>query len=151
MTRIRLQQNFDRLKGTLVFWKTQAERYRRLHVYSLFWITVSVAAVPVLALAVTNDGWSRAFLTVVSLYAATLLGLMRAFRIEANYRAFRNGESDFYDLYRRFLDRPETFGDAELEQVSRYLEQVELVRRMVRAAETDNLPSVEEVASGIPK
>lgn len=34
----------------------------------------------------------------------------------------------------------------EGDQVKKYLEQVEMVRRVVRAAETDNFPSVEEVA-----
>jgi len=67
--------------------------------------------------------------------------------VEVNYKAFRDGESDYYDLYRRMLDRPRAFGESESEQIDRYLEQVELVRRVVRSAETENFPSVEEVAS----
>jgi len=34
------------------------------------------------------------------------LGLARGFRVEANYRVFRDGESHFYDRYRRMLDNP---------------------------------------------
>ncbi|MBB4920186.1 hypothetical protein [Streptosporangium saharense] len=141
-----LNQNFQRIQGTLVFWKTQAERYRRFHIYSLAWIGISTISLPILAQAITADPWSKNLMTVVAAHAALTLGLSRSFRVEAHYRAFRNGESDFYDLYRRMLDRPEVFGVTEGDQVKKYLEQVEMVRRVVRAAETDNFPSVEEVA-----
>jgi len=60
-------------------------------------------------------------------------------------KAFRHGESEFYDTYRRLLDRPETFGADETEQVKQYLEDVELIRRYVRNAETDSLPMIEDV------
>ncbi|MEV4641141.1 hypothetical protein AB0J80_27745 [Actinoplanes sp. NPDC049548] len=145
-----LAQNFKRINGTLVFWKTRAERYRRFHLYSLIWVTISTVSVPVLAQTITADPWAKWLLTVVSGHAALLLALTRGFRVEANYKAFRNGESDFYDLYRRMLDRPQTFGATEAEQVARYLEQVEIVRRVVRSAETDNLPAIEEVAASRP-
>ncbi|WFE29639.1 hypothetical protein O7623_10820 [Solwaraspora sp. WMMD791] len=146
----RLSQNFERIQGTLVFWKTQAERYRRFHIYSLVWVTVSTVSLPILAQAITPDPWSKALVTVIAAHAALTLGLSRGFRVEANYKAFRSGESDFYDLYRRMLDRPEVFGATEAEQVQKYLEHVEMVRRVVRTAETDNLPSIEEVAQAGP-
>ncbi|MCW3841460.1 hypothetical protein ONA70_15270 [Micromonospora yasonensis] len=146
----RLSQNFERIHGTLVFWKTQAERYRRFHMYSLVWVTVSTVSLPILAQAITPDPWSKTLVTVVAAHAALTLGLSRGFRVEANYKAFRSGESDFYDLYRRMLDRPEVFGATEDEQVKKYIEQVEMVRRVVRTAETDNLPSIEEVAQAGP-
>ncbi|MFG1612481.1 hypothetical protein ACGFI3_06965 [Nonomuraea wenchangensis] len=144
--RERLNQNFQRIQGTLMFWKTQAERYKRFHMYSLTWIGISTISLPILAQAITADPWSKNLMTVVAAHAALTLGLSRSFRVESHYKAFRNGESDFYDLYRRMLDRPEVFGATEEEQIKKYLEQVEKVRRLVRAAETDNLPSIEEVA-----
>lgn len=147
----RLTQNFDRMRGTLRFWKTHAVRYRAFHVYALVWITISTVTVPVIAQAVGTDPWSRWFLSIVGAHAALLLATSRAFRIESNYRAFRDGESDFYDLYRRFLDRPQLFGESEDDQLAAYFERVDIVRQLVRSAETDNLPSVEEALRPPPR
>ncbi len=61
-----------------------------------------------------------------------------------NLIAFRHGESEFHDLYRRLLDRPATFGGTEAEQIETYFKEVEIVRRFVRNAETGNLPSLEQ-------
>ncbi|MFI1211147.1 hypothetical protein ACH4UV_26510 [Streptomyces sp. NPDC020802] len=139
-----LAQNFERMQGTLKFWKTQAERYRTFHIYSLAWISLSTVGVPLLAQATTEDPWSKWLLTVVATHSAVLLAVSRAFRVEAHYKAFRSGESEFYDLYRRMLDRPRVFGSDQREQIDRYFENVETVRRVVRSAETDNFPSVED-------
>lgn len=109
-------------------------------------MVVSASLVPILTPLISGNVWSKVFVTVISAHAAVLLGLTRIFRVEANYRTFRDGESDFYDLYRRMLDRPEVFGKTEDEQLRRYFEQVEVIRRVVRAAETDNFPSVDDVA-----
>jgi hypothetical protein len=144
-----LTQNLERMEGTLKFWKTQAERYRTFHIYSLTWISISTVAVPLLAQATDSNPLSKWLLTVVATHSAILLAVSRAFRIEAHYKAFRSGESEFYDLYRRMLDRPGVFGESEDERIDRYFEQVETVRKIVRAAETDNFPSVEDVAQGV--
>lgn len=141
-----LNQNFERLRGALGFWKTQSARYHAFFIYSVIWVTLATVSVPFIAQAVNSDPWSRWFLSVVSAHAALLLALSRAFRVEGNYKAFRQGESEFYDLWRRLLDRPESFGRDEREQIQRYVENVEVIRRVVRTAETDNLPSIEEVA-----
>lgn len=136
------------MEGTLKFWKTQAERYRVFHNYSLIWVTISSVGVPLLAQATDSDPWSKWLLTVVAAHSAVLLAISRAFRVEAHYKAFRNGESDFYDIYRRMLDRPAAFGAEEQDAIERYLIQVERVRKNVRSAETDNFPSVEDAAQG---
>ncbi|MFD7235061.1 hypothetical protein ACFWAT_07095 [Streptomyces syringium] len=143
-----LSQNFERMQGTLKFWKTYAERYRTFHIYSLTWISLSTVGVPLLAQAIDSDPWSKWLLTVVAAHSAILLAVSRAFRVEAHYKAFRNGESEFYDLYRRMLDRPGIFGNSETERIDKYFEQVETVRKIVRAAETDNFPSMDDVAQG---
>ncbi|MFJ4370591.1 hypothetical protein ACIP4S_41570 [Streptomyces chartreusis] len=144
-----LAQNFERMQGTLKFWKTQAERYRTFHIYSLAWISLSTVGVPLLAQATTEDPWSKWLLTVVATHSAVLLAVSRAFRVEAHYKAFRSGESEFYDLYRRMLDRPRVFGPDQREQIDRYFENVETVRRVVRSAETDNFPSVEDAQGAV--
>jgi hypothetical protein len=141
-----LNQNFERLRGALGFWKAQSARYHAFYICSVIWVTIATVSVPFIAQAISSDPWSRWFLSVVSAHAALLLALSRAFRVEGNYKAFRQGESDFYDLWRRMLDRPESFGSDEKEQLQRYFENVEVIRRVVRTAETDNLPSIEEVA-----
>ena len=142
-----LQDNFERLRGTLGFWKKQAETYRRLHYYCLCWTIPSAVIVPLLTQAVSDDPYSKWLLTVISAYSAILLATHRSFKVMENYRAFREGESSFYDTYRRLLDRPHTFGSTEADQVSKYMDEVENLRKLIRNAETDNTPSLEQAKS----
>jgi hypothetical protein len=146
----RLEQNFERLRGTLGFWKQRAVIYGRLHYYSVIWSIMASVAVPVLAQAMpADDATAKWLLTLVSGHAAILITANRGLKVTQNYQAFRQGESDFYDLYRRLLDRPASFrGQTEDERMADYFEQVEAIRRAVRNAETDNLPAVVEVPSG---
>lgn len=142
--RVRLQQHFTRIRGTLEFWKKYAEIYRRFHYYTLWWTIPSSVVVPILTQAVTMSLLSKAFITCVSAHTAINLALHRAFKVDLNYRAYRQGESNFYDLYRRMLDRPESFGKTEEERLSSYFEQVESLRANVRNAEIDNTPALED-------
>lgn len=141
----KLAQHYSRMSGTLGFWKKQAELYRRLHYYTLCWTIPSSVAIPFLIQAITADPYSRWLATGVSGFTAALLAFHRALKVDANYKAFRQGESDFYDNYRRLLDRPASFGATEDEQINAYFDAVENLRKYVRNAEIDNLPSVEQV------
>ncbi|MFD6351585.1 hypothetical protein [Nocardia tengchongensis] len=145
-----LTQNYERIAGTLMFWKTRAARYEAVHTYLMFWMALAAVAVPILAQNISDTAWSKWLVTIVSGHAALLLVMVRSFRVEANYRAFRDGESSFYDLYRKMLDRPEVFGSTEEIQLRVYFEQVELTRKFVRAAEIDNFPSVEDLNATLP-
>jgi hypothetical protein len=145
-----LSQHYERLRGTLGFWKTAAARYKAFHVYALAWITISTVMVPILAQAVGTDQWSKWFLSVVGAHAALLLAATRTFRIESSFKAFRQAESEFYDQYRRLLDRPQAFGKTREEQLPAYFETVERVRQLARSAEIDNLPSVEDALQTPP-
>src|SRR4051794_13069962 len=60
----RLIANFERMSGTLGFWKAQAERYNRFHRYSLVWITISTISIPFVAQALSADPWSKWFVSV---------------------------------------------------------------------------------------
>jgi hypothetical protein len=100
--------------------------------------------------ALHTDGNSAA-LTLASSHAAILLALHKGFKAESNFKAFRNGESEFYDLYRRFLDSPVKFGATREEQIATYFEQAEQTRKYVRNAETDNFPSLEEAMAAMKK
>lgn len=144
-----LQQHFERIRGTLGFWKKQAELYKRAHYYCLFWTIPSSVIIPFLAQASDSDPLSNWLITVVSAYSAILLAIHRSFKIADNYRSFREGESNFYDTYRRMLDRPHTFGTTEQEQLNRYFDEVENLRKFVRNAETDNTPSIEQAKSQV--
>lgn len=142
--KLKLKQHYERLRGTLSFWKNQAEKYHAFHRYCLCWSITAGVLVPFLAQAIGGDGASKWLVTIVSAHAALMLGFSKGFRVEQNYKAFRQGESEFYDLYRRFLDSPQDFGETEDEQLDTYFSQVNFVRKMVRSAEIDNTPSIEE-------
>jgi hypothetical protein len=57
---------------------------------------------------------------------AILLALHKGSKVENNFRAFWNGESEFYDLYRRFLDTPQRFGATREEQLGGTFEMLKL-------------------------
>lgn len=139
--RTRLQQNHSRLLGTLGFWKKKAECYKRFHYYSLGWVIPSSVLVPFLTQAITEDPYSKWFLSVVAAFTAILLSFQKGLKVEQNYKAFRLGESSYYDLRRQILDRPQSFGDSEQAQLDAYFLQVEKLRRRVRDAEIDNFPT----------
>jgi hypothetical protein len=141
----RLTQHYSRMAGTLGFWKKQATIYRNLHYYTLCWTIPSSVAIPFLIQAITTDPASRWLATIVSGFTAVQLAFHRALKVDANYKAFRQGESDFYDTYRRLLDRPASFGKTEADQIDAYFDAVENLRKYIRNAEIDNLPSVEQV------
>lgn len=78
-----------------------------------------------------------------------MISFHKGLKVEQNYKAFRLGESEFYDLYRKLLDRPKTFGNSEDEQIGKYIEETAIIRRNIRNAEIDNLPNIEEIKSNI--
>lgn len=139
-----LEQHYSRIYGTLTFWKNQSEKYRRFHIYTLLWTIPSSVLIPLITQFVTSENFSKEFLTLVSTFTAILLAFHRGLKIEDNYKSFRHGESEFYDTYRRLLDRPESFGDSTQEQISNYFQEVEQIRRFVRKAETDNLATADD-------
>jgi len=144
----RLTQNYERMRGTLGFWKQQAAKFEWLHLYCMLWIIVLSAVTPVLTLAVPqypNDPFARWFLTAAALHISIITGMHKFFKVEVNFKAFRQGESEFYDTYRRLLDNPRSFGQSEDDQLIQYFSQVGLIRKQVRNAETDTYAGLEEL------
>ena len=140
-----LTQHFTRIQGTLGFWKKQAEIYRGLHYYTLIWTIPTSVGIPFLVQAIdASDPMSKWLVTIISFHAAVLLAFHKALKIDDNFKSWREGESHFYDLYRRMLDRPEVFGTTENERLTKYFDDVENVRMFVRNAEVKNIPSIEE-------
>jgi hypothetical protein len=58
--------NFERLAGTLVFWKFEAAKYRAAHYYCLFWTIPSAVLIPILTQAVSGSSSGTTLVTVVS-------------------------------------------------------------------------------------
>jgi hypothetical protein len=144
--KLKLEQHFSRLQGTLAFWKREATLNARFHYYCLCWTILSSSIMPFLTQAINpTDPSSKWLLTIIAAHVALLLGFHRGLKVAEHFKAFRHGESEFYDTYRRLLDSPETFGPDEDGQLKRYFEEVEIIRRFVRNAETDSLPMVEDL------
>ena len=144
----KLTHNYDRMRGTLGFWKQQATKYERLHLYCMLWIIILSAVTPVLTLAVPqypNDPFARWILTAAALHISIITGMHKFFKVEVNFKAFRQGKSEFYDSYRRMLDNPGSFGQSEDDQLIQYFSQVSLIRKQVRNAETDTYAGLEEL------
>jgi hypothetical protein len=145
--REQLIQNFGRMRGTLGFWKKQATKYERMHIYCMIWLIILSAVVPVLTLKVpeTHNRFAQALLTAAALHVSIISGVHKFFKVEVNFKAFRQGESEFYDIWRRMLDDPRSFGNTVEEQLAQYFKEVSLVRKQVRNAETDTYAGLEEV------
>lgn len=143
----RLLEHRERINGTLGFWKHRARAFRVSHAYVIWWLSTAAVLTPVLAQAISPENASKWFLTILSAHAAICLAVGRAFRVEQNYRAFRSGESDFFDLERQLLDIPGDFGKTEQEQIDNFVRKSHLVRRATRLAEIENTPSVGDVGS----
>ncbi len=139
-----LNQHYSRIYGTLIFWKNKAEWHKRFHYYTLCWTIPVSILIPIITQSIDTSVDSKLFLTIISTHTALLWGFHRALKVENNFKAFRNGESEFYDLYRRLLDRPQSFGKTEEEQIENYFIEVEKIRRIVRMSETDNFPILED-------
>lgn len=150
-TRLKLSQHFSRIAGTLGFWKKQAEIFRRFHYYTLMWTIPASVVVPFLVQAISPGDLSKWFVTLITAHTAILFAFHKGFKVDANFRTWREGESHFYDLYRRMLDRPNTFGETEEDQLSAYFDAVENLRMFIRNAEIDNTPTVEEAQRQLSK
>lgn len=139
-----LNQHYTRIYGTLIFWKNKAEWHKRFHYYTLSWTIPISILIPIITQSIDTTIASKLFLTIISSHTALLIAFHRALKIENNFKAYRLGESEFYDTYRRLLDRPKSFGESEQEQINKYFIDVEKIRKSVRNSETDNLPIIDD-------
>ncbi|MBC8386234.1 MAG: hypothetical protein H8E09_00160 [Gammaproteobacteria bacterium] len=146
--RQRLKDHYSRLMGTLGFWKKRAETFTSFHYYCAVWTILSAWAVPIIASlspATTDTSiYSKLLIVLVSGHVALSLSFHKGLKVADGMKAFRHGESEFYDLYRRLLDRPHTLGKDEEVQIDTYFSEVERIRRFVRSAETESLPAIED-------
>jgi len=143
--KVKLEQHYDRLQGTLVFWKNKAEMYGYFHHYSIGWTVLGGISLPFLAQALTVDPWSKWTITTISAHVALIFVAQKGFKVEQNYKNYRLGESEYYDIRRRLLDQPHRFGDTEQEQIDRYFTLVESMRHDMRTREVDGIASFDEI------
>ena len=139
-----IRLNFERLSGTLVFWKFEAAKYKAAHYYCLFWTIPSAVLIPILTQASVGTPLGTMLVTVISAFTAILLAFHKGLKIEENYRAFRHGESEFYDLFRRILDRPAALAEKVDGRLDAYLVETETIRRFIRNSETNNMATLDE-------
>ena len=145
-SKVLLTQHYSRLMGTLGFWKKRAETFTSFHYYCVVWTILSSWAVPVIASqSSATSPYAKAFLVLVSSHVALALSFHKGLRVADGMKAFRHGESEFYDLYRRLLDRPAELGPDERTQIDYYFSEVEKIRRFVRSSETESMPSIDSV------
>lgn len=142
----KLRDNFSRLQGTLGFWKKHATVNTRFHYYCIYWTILSSWLVPLVSAVSSADNSQKWFIVAVSSHVALALSFHRGLNVAENMKAYRHGESEFYDTYRRLLDSPQCFGNSEQEQLDTYFQKVEVIRQYIRNAETGNMPSLEQVA-----
>ena len=149
--RTRLSEHYSRLQGTLGFWKARATIYTRFHFYCVTWTILSAWAVPLIGVMApqVEGSLSKWLLVIISSHVALSLSFHRGMKVSEGMKAFRHGESEFYDLYRRLFDRPHLMGETEDVQIDRYFSEVERIRKFVRNAETDSIPEVEDIGARI--
>jgi len=150
-TKALLDQHYTRIMGTLGYWKNQASMYKALHFYCLIWTIPSAVIIPVLTPFITDGNYSKISVTLIAATTAILLAFHRGLKVEDNLKAYRHGESEFYDLVRRLLDRPASLGDTPEKQINAYFDEVARIRRFVRNAETDNLGTLDDARSELKK
>lgn len=146
-----LNQHYSRIQGTLGYWKNQASLYKALHYYCLIWTIPSAVFIPVLTPFIKDGNFSKVTVTLVSAMTAVLLSFHKGLKVEDNLKAYRHGESEFYDLVRRLLDRPQSLGKDQTAQIDTYFEEVSRIRRFVRNAETDNLGTLDDARTELEK
>jgi len=146
-----LNQHYSRIQGTLLFWKNQASFYNALHHYCLVWTIPSAVAIPVLTPFIKDGNFSKIAVTIISAVTAILLAFHKGLKVQDNLKAYRHGESEFYDLVRQLLDRPKSFGENQEKQLEAYFKEIARIRRFVRNAETDNLGSLDDARTELAK
>ena len=122
-----------------------------MHYYSLLWTIPSAVLIPVLTPWISDGDFSKVTVTLVSAVTAVLLAFHKGLKVEDNLKAYRHGESEFYDLVRRLLDQPLTLGGNQAEQIDVYFDEVARIRRFVRNAETDNLGTLDDARAELDK
>ena len=138
----RLIEHECRMEGTLIYWKNKAYIHHRIHLIKVIWSLISAVTLPVLVQFYNkNDPWSVAFLTCLTTWTGFIVALAHALRSEQLYQAYRQCESDYYDMARNLLDWPESDPQKLKNSVDIFIKNAEKIRQVGRKTETGSPPS----------
>jgi hypothetical protein len=79
------------------------------------------------------------------MHVALLSAIHKGFKVEQNYKNYRIGESEYFDLRRRLLDQPYLLSKESEDQIDVYFSTTEAIRRDMRVKEVDSIASFEDV------
>ncbi|WML25657.1 hypothetical protein [Neobacillus sp. OS1-33] len=136
-----LETEYKSLNGVLKNWQKKAWTYKWLHYYIISWVTIIPFTIPFLLGYVQQNNYAMLLVKVASLLSAVLLGIHSTFKIQDNYKKFRLFESQVYDLVRRMIAYPESFGDKDEKRRIRFFEEIQKIREAGRNAEIENIPN----------
>jgi hypothetical protein len=121
----KLAAHLHEMETVLLKWRKQAVRHKLFHQYALLWTLVAAPIMPLIAQELPDGRW---FLTLVSAHAGLLLVIQRWLSPDQIYRALRQSEVNYADLWRDFLTRPQAYGDSETGQIDAFLEKAHELR-----------------------
>lgn len=143
----RVIANFDRIKGTLVYWKNQAYAYSKLEDARLFWSILSSVLLPILVQVYDKSLLANIFFTTLTVWTGILVTFSYTLKAEQKYQGFRAIESDYYDISRELLDFTKKEPQELEAQVENYFKTVEKIREMARDVETGRPVSTKRILS----
>ncbi|WP_148308107.1 hypothetical protein [Actinoplanes friuliensis] len=138
----RLEAHYERIVGTLMFWKNKAAAHQRLHQARVMWSLISGVSLPLLVQRFDKDApGAILFMTIFTTWTGFISVLAYTLKSEEKYQGFRQQESDFYDEGRRLLDFADPADPKFAEAVNAYIKVIDHVRRVGRRVETGSPPS----------
>lgn len=141
-----VKDNFNRIQGSLKFWKKQAAQNKRFHFYVMLWTTIAAPLIPFLTQEIGDSSSPvRVLLTIVSVHSAIFLSFHRLLKPDKAFVSYRRAESNYYDLLRTILDRPHLMGGGnEVNNLDIYFERVNHLRENARNLEiAEYFPTME--------
>jgi len=133
----RVEENFQRIHGSLVYWKNNAAAFNSLDDARVFWSIVSSVTLPVLVqIYDSSEVFANVFFTSLTVWTGALVTYAYTVKAEQKYQGFRAIESDYYDLSRELLDFARNEPDNLKKRVDQYIHMVAKIRELARDVET---------------
>ena len=151
-----IRLDFKLMKGHQQFWKKQVDKAKSFHDYAVFWTTFNTFLIPILTLflqpgaATTPSVYLTAFIFFVSVHSAGIVTFHRQYKPDDKLRDARQRESAYFDAYRQILQRPETLGATEAEQITAFLTKSAEIRAGNRQTEVLLSPVLDHEKANIP-
>jgi hypothetical protein len=142
----RVINNFERIRGSLVYWKKKAAAFNALDDARVFWSIISSVTLPVLVQVYDSSQlFANVFFTSLTVWTGGLVTYAYTVKAEQKYQGFRAIESDYYDASRDLLDFAKDSPDNLNERVDHYIRTVAKIREMARDVETGRPASAKRI------